>query len=155
MRQLSLYDIKSQLQRAGFKMTPQREALVHVLIQNKTAHLSAEELFMLLKRSHPDIGLATVYRTLEILTQLIIVKKIVFEDGIARYDLKRKAAGRSHHHLQCVNCGEIEKIYEDLLFSIEKKIESDYLFRLLDHRLTFHGICKSCQLAERDDSKNE
>lgn len=154
MLQLSLRDIKSQLQRAGFKMTPQREALVQVLIQNKTAHLSAEELFMLLKRSHPDIGLATVYRTLEILSQLTIVKKVLFEDGIARYDLKRKEAGHFHHHLLCVKCGEIEEVFEDLLFDIEKKIESDFVFKVLDHRLTFHGICKSCQLAERDDSKN-
>ena len=154
MLQLSLNDIKSQLQRAGFKMTPQREALVHVMIQNKTAHLSAEELFMLLKRSHPDIGLATVYRTLEILTQLTIVKKIVFEDGIARYDVKRKAAGHFHHHLLCIRCGEIEEIFEDLLLNIEKKIEIDYLFKIFDHRLTFHGVCKSCQLAGRDDSNN-
>lgn len=152
MLQLSISDIKSQLQRAGFKMTPQREALVQVLIQHKTAHLSAEELFMLLKRSHPDIGLATVYRTLEILTQLTIVKKIVFEDGIARYDLKRKETGHFHHHLFCVKCGEIEEVFEDLLFDIEKKIETDYHFNIMDHRLTFHGVCKICQFAERDES---
>lgn len=152
MLQLSISDIKSQLQRAGFKMTPQREALVQVLIQHKTAHLSAEELFMLLKRSHPDIGLATVYRTLEILTQLTIVKKIVFEDGIAHYDLKRKETGHFHHHLLCVKCGEIEEVFEDLLFDIEKKIETDYHFNIMDHRLTFHGVCKICQFAERDES---
>lgn len=152
MLQLCISDIKSQLQRAGFKMTPQREALVQVLIQHKKAHLSAEELFMLLKRSHPDIGLATVYRTLEILTQLTIVKKILFEDGIARYDLKRKETGHLHHHLLCVKCGEIEEVLEDLLFDIEKKIEADYHFNIIDHRLTFHGVCKICQFTERDES---
>lgn len=154
MLQLSLPDIKSQLQRAGFKLTPQREALVQVLIDNKTAHLSAEEIFMLLKQTHPDIGLATVYRTLEILTQLNAVKKVVFEDGIARYDLKRKDSGHSHHHLLCSRCGIIEEVFEDLLSQIEKNIEADYQFKILDHRLTFHGICKVCQSLERDSGLN-
>lgn len=144
MMQLSLPDIKSQLQRAGFKLTPQREALVEVLINNDSAHLSAEELFMLLKQTHPDIGLATVYRTLELLTQLDVIKKNGFEDGIARYHLKRQKSGHCHHQLLCVKCGEIGEVSEDLLVNVEEKVERDYRFKILDHRLTFQGVCEKC-----------
>lgn len=154
MLQLSLTDVKSQMQRAGFKMTPQREALIHVLITKASARLSAEEIFMLLKQSHPDIGLATVYRTLEILTQLNIVNKELFEDGIGRYNLKKRESGHLHHTLLCVKCGAIEEIEEDLLFPIERKIESDYSFKILDHQLTFQGVCQTCQLMEREDAAN-
>lgn len=126
-------------------MTPQREAIIQILLEKEKEHLSAEEFFMCLKRTHPDIGLATVYRTLEILTQLNVTKKVVFEDGLARYDLRREDSSHFHHHLLCMECGKIEEIYEDLLIDIEKDIESRYRFRVKDHRLTFHGVCLECQ----------
>ncbi len=82
---------KQQLHEAGFKLTPQREATLLVLLENEKEHLSAEEIFFLVKKKSPEIGLATVYRTLEILTELKIVDKVSFNDGLARYDLRKKA----------------------------------------------------------------
>lgn len=137
--------IKSQLQEGGYKLTPQREATVRVLLEKEKDHLSAEEIFMYLRRTHPDIGLATVYRTLEILTQLQVTNRVVFEDGLARYDLRRKDSGHFHHHLLCMECGGIEEIHEDLLLDVEKDVEARYHFLVRDHRLTFHGICHACQ----------
>ncbi len=62
-----------------------------MLLENEKEHLSAEEIFFLVKKKSPEIGLATVYRTLEILTELKIVDKVSFNDGLARYDLRKKA----------------------------------------------------------------
>ena len=73
---------KQQLHEAGFKLTPQREATLLVLLENEKEHLSAEEIFFLVKKKSPEIGLATVYRTLEILTELKIVDKVSFNDFI-------------------------------------------------------------------------
>jgi Fur family ferric uptake transcriptional regulator len=143
--ELSLNTIKKQLQEAGFKLTPQREATVSVLLEKEKEHLSAEEIFLLLRLKHPDIGLATVYRTLEILTELNITYKVVFEDGLSRYDLRRTSNEHFHHHLLCIECGNIEEIHEDLLGEVEKDVESRYQFVVKDHRLTFHGICRDCQ----------
>ena len=61
---------QKQLHESGFKLTPQREATVLVLLENEKDHLSAEEIYFLVKQKSPEIGLATVYRTLEILTDL-------------------------------------------------------------------------------------
>ena len=69
--------IKRQLQSQGYKLTPQREATVSVLLENEDDHLSAEDVFMLVKRGS-EIGLATVYRTLELLSELHVVEKINF-----------------------------------------------------------------------------
>ncbi len=141
----ALKKTKQQLHDSGFKLTPQREATVLVLLENEKEHLSAEEIYFFVKKKSPEIGLATVYRTLEILTELNVVNKVSFNDGVARYDLRKEGAKHFHHHLLCLECGNIEEIEEDLLGEVEEVIERRYQFLVKDHRLTFHGICHSCQ----------
>lgn len=141
----ALKKTKKQLHESGFKLTPQRETTVLVLLENEKDHLSAEEIYFLVKQKSPEIGLATVYRTLEILTDLKVVDKVSFNDGLARYDLRKEGAKHFHHHLLCLECGTIEEVEEDLLGEVEQIVESRYHFLVKDHRLTFHGICQSCQ----------
>lgn len=143
----SLKKTKNQLHESGFKLTPQREATLLVLLENEKDHLSAEEIYFFVKKKNADIGLATVYRTLEILTDIKIVDKISFDDGVARYDLRKEGANHFHHHLLCLECGNIEEIEDDLLGDVEKIVETDFRFLVKDHRLTFHGICQNCQEA--------
>ncbi len=136
--------IKKQLHSSNFKLTPQREATVRVLLDNEESHLSAEDVYMQVKNISPEIGLATVYRTLELLSELEIVNKINFGDGVSRFDLRVEGANRFHHHLFCFECGSVEEIFEDLLENVESHIERKYQFKIKDHRLTFHGLCKNC-----------
>ncbi|MDS9470774.1 Fur family transcriptional regulator [Sporosarcina pasteurii] len=143
--------IKKQLHAASYKLTPQREATVLVLLEHEADHLSAEDVFLLVKEKSPEIGLATVYRTLELLTDLKIVDKINFGDGVSRFDLRKEGADHFHHHLICIECGKVEEIQEDLLGDVEKIVENRWEFTIKDHWLTFHGICKTCKL---DESEN-
>ncbi|SFB87994.1 Fur family transcriptional regulator, ferric uptake regulator [Alkalibacterium subtropicum] len=136
--------IKKKLHEAGFKLTPQRELTVEVLLEKEKDHLSAEEVYLLVKAKNTGIGLATVYRTLEILTELQIINKLTFQDGIARYDLNMNEDKHQHHHLLCLKCGKIEEVKNDMLLEIEMEIEKEYHFIVKDHRLTFHGICNEC-----------
>lgn len=137
--------IKEALQEAQYKLTPQREVTVKVLLENERDHLSAEDVFLKVKDKYPEIGLATVYRTLELLSELKILDKINFGDGVSRYDLRKEGAKHFHHHLVCMECGAVEEIEDDLLEDVEKIVEKEYNFKVLDHRLTFHGICGNCQ----------
>lgn len=137
--------IKKQLHSQSYKLTPQREATVRVLLEREEDHLSAEDVYLLVKEKAPEIGLATVYRTLELLSELKIVDKINFGDGVSRYDLRKEGAKHFHHHLVCVECGSVEEIENDLLEDVEKIVQRDWGFQVQDHRLTFHGICKQCQ----------
>ncbi len=137
--------IKKQLHSQSYKLTPQREATVRVLLEHEEDHLSAEDVYLLVKDKAPEIGLATVYRTLELLSELKVVDKINFGDGVSRYDLRKEGAEHFHHHLVCVECGSVTEIEEDLLGDVEKIIESRWNFHVKDHRLTFHGICDKCQ----------
>ena len=137
--------IKKQLSGASYKLTPQREATVRVLLENEEDHLSAEDVFLLVREKSPDIGLATVYRTLELLNELNVVDKIQFGDGVSRYDLRQEGAAHFHHHLVCIECGAVDEIQEDLLEDVEAIVETKWNFIIKDHRLTFHGICYRCQ----------
>lgn len=137
--------IRQQLQSQGYKLTPQREATARVLLENEEDHLSAEDVFMLVKDIAPDTGLATVYRTLELLTDMNVVEKINFGDGVARYDLRDDSTHHHHHHLICVKCGTVDEIMEDWLEPLEERLAAEFNFTVLDHRLDFQGICHRCQ----------
>lgn len=137
--------IKQQLQAQAFKLTPQREATVRVLLENEEDHLSAEEVFMLVKDKFPEIGLATVYRTLELLSELHVLEKMNFGDGVARYDLRNDSTHHHHHHLICVQCGSVDEILEDWLAPLEERLDREFHFTVVDHRLDFQGICRKCR----------
>ncbi|MEX6052066.1 ferric iron uptake transcriptional regulator [Mammaliicoccus sciuri] len=136
--------VKEQLHKASYKLTPQREATIRVLLENEADHLSAEDVYLKVKDKAPEIGLATVYRTLELLAELKVVDKINFGDGVARFDLRKEGAKHFHHHMVCMECGAVDEIEEDLLEDVERRVEKEFNFKILDHRLTFHGICHRC-----------
>lgn len=153
--------IKKQLHSQSYKLTPQREATVRVLLENEEDHLSAEDVYLLVKEKAPEIGLATVYRTLELLTELKVVDKINFGDGVSRYDLRKEGAEHFHHHLVCIECGSVEEIEEDLLLDVEKIVESQWGFEVKDHRadLPRHLPCLSkagshCFICRRKQKMN-
>ena len=137
--------VKQQLHKASNKLTPQRQATVRVLLENEADHLSAEDVYLKVKDKAPEIGLATVYRTLELLAELKVVDKINFGDGVARFDLRKEGAKHFHHHMVCMECGAVDEIEEDLLEDVERRVEKEFNFKILDHRLTFHGVCHRCR----------
>lgn len=144
--------INQQLINKGYKLTSQREATVRVLLEHEADHLSAEDVFMHVKKKNPDIGLATVYRTLELLAELHIVEKMNFGDGVARFDLRSGDHEHMHHHLICSICGRLDEIKEDWLLDIEKRLEREYGFTVIDHRLEFKGMYRDC---DRTDCKRK
>src|SRR5690625_6393664 len=94
--------IKKQLHSKSYKLTPQREATLRVLLEQNEEHLSAEEVFLLVKDKAPEIGLATVYRTLELLSELKVIDKINFGEGVSRYDIIREGVENVKHHLNYI-----------------------------------------------------
>ncbi|WP_080146309.1 Fur family transcriptional regulator [Marinilactibacillus piezotolerans] len=134
--------ITQTLYSAGFKLTPQRQVILKVLLENE--HLSAEEIYLKVKIENSSVGLATVYRTLDLLRDLNVLNKMTFQDGISRYDLNNSGHLHQPHYLLCQKCGKIDEVENDLLLEIEKTIEELYHFKVNDHRLTFQGVCRSC-----------
>lgn len=133
-----------KLQEGSYKITPQRQIILKTLIDHAEKHLSAEELHFVVKQKDPEIGLATIYRSLDIFTDLDILHKIDFGDGCDRYELSDNEA-HNHHHLICIKCGRIIEVNDDLLDTLETWIEKKTQFHITDHQLKFFGYCKHCQ----------
>jgi len=140
--------INQVLTNKGYKLTNQRSITLRVLLENEQDHLRAEDLFMLVKQKYPDIGLATVYRTLELLSELAVVEKMNFGDGVVRYDLRCENEQHMHHHLVCKECGAVKEIKDDWLQELEERVEREFGFKVTDHRLDFFGRYTDCNVEE-------
>ncbi|WP_057978522.1 Fur family transcriptional regulator [Caloramator mitchellensis] len=137
--------LKQDLKERGYKLTPQRRAILNAIIDSEGRHLSPEEIYDLVKMECPEIGLATVYRTVQLLEKMGILYKMNFDDGVSRYELVHSTEDHQHHHLICVKCGDIQEVEDDLLDSLEEKITGLYNFKITNHDVKFYGICKKCK----------
>lgn len=137
--------LKNNLKEKGYKLTPQRRAIVDNIIKKEGSHLTTEELYDLVKQECPEIGLATVYRTVQLLEDLGVVSKLDLNDGCYRYELVHEDENHHHHHLICSNCGKVIEVQGDLLEVLEHEIESKYDFKIKNHSVKFYGICNECK----------
>lgn len=137
--------LMQRIKEKGFKITNQRLCVIDVLQESQGNHLTAEEIYDQVKRKNPEIGLATVYRTIQLLFDLKIIDKLNLNDGIVRYELGNMDDSHHHHHLICEKCGKVIEVKDDLLENIESQIESDYAFQITNHILKFYGICEDCK----------
>ena len=139
----SIYkDIFDKMKSLGYKLTPQRKVVIDIILKNDHNHLNTEEIYEQVKSYYPNIGLATVYRTLIILSDIKVINKINFDDGCIRYEIN--TIDHQHHHLICRNCGKVIEVKEDLLEELEVVVEKKYQFKIIDHNLKFYGLCKNC-----------
>ena len=143
MKQLKeLDEIKSLLQTNNLKNTGQRRKILRTLYKEDNP-LSAKELFFKLKKKNPKLKLSTIYRNLNKFTEKDIVKKLNIKNE-KHENLFEIKTDRHHHHLICVECGDIKELgcpLGDYLKKVAK--ENNYIIK--DHRLTIYGICNKCK----------
>jgi Fur family ferric uptake transcriptional regulator len=132
------------LAKNGLKSTVQRDLIVNEFFRFQ-GHISAEELYTKLKKKHGSIGLATVYRTLKILTDAGLAEERRFNDGFTRYELSH---GEAHHdHLVCTGCGKVEEFGNNEIEALQMKVARDHGFVIHDHKLELYGLCGACAAA--------
>ncbi len=139
---------KTLLKEKGLKVTMQRIEILEALEDRPDEHLTAEEIYELVKEKNPDIGLATVYRTIQLLAELNLIDKLNLGDGFVRYEIGRQSDdGRihHHHHLVCLNCGNVLTFQGDLLEALEHRIQETMGFEVVDHEVKLLGYCNDCK----------
>lgn len=136
--------IKEKLEKADYKLTGQRKAVLEVMRENRGAHLTAEEVLHEARRKVPNIGIATVYRTLERFAALEILYKTIFDEGKYRYELS-DLTEHQHLHVLCVGCGKIFEVAEGLLDSLEEQLEKEG-FEIVNHQLKIYAYCSKCRI---------
>ena len=135
------------LREKGMKVTRQRLLVLEAVASRPEEHLTAEDIYELVKAGYPEIGLATVYRTIQMLDELPLVHRVNFDDGFVRYEMgtvPECGSRHHHHHLICVKCGRVISFQDDLLEELEERITRTTGFAVVDHEVKFYGYCVEC-----------
>ena len=148
-------DFKKILKEKGLKITKQRMVVLKALASCEDKHLTAEEIYEIVKADFPEIGLATVYRTIQVLVGLDLVESIQLGDGYVRYEIGKFQGEETHHHhhLICLECGKIISFRDDLLDELEARIMESASFQVINHEVKLYGYCKEC-LEKRQKSQS-
>lgn len=145
-----LVRFKDILKQNNLKFTKQREVVLKTMYNNDE-HFSPESLYLLVKKTNPElnVGIATVYRTLNLLEESDIVTSLSFGAAGKKYELGNKP---HHDHMICKVCEEIIEFENSAIEKIQEEIAQEYDFKLTSHLMQLYGICKNCQKKEKKEN---
>ena len=136
---------------SGMRLTPQRRTVLEVLDDSET-HLDAEGVYQQAKERDPIISLATVYRTLAVLTQIGLIQQrhLILDDQRGYYEI----ADRQHFHFTCVSCGRVIEFDTPLITQIQHELAQELGVEVTEARLYLKGHCALCvDKAEKNATK--
>ena len=134
---MKVSEIRNKLMEKGLKVTPQRIAILEAIIKLNN-HPTAENIIDYIRKNHPNIATATVYKVLDALVSSNLIRKVKTERDIMRYD----AVMESHHHLYCSESDRIEDYHDNGLNELlEKYFETKGIpdFKIEDIKLQIIG----------------
>lgn len=142
---------KDILKQNGLKYTKQREILLKCLYNNNI-HITPENLCSYIKELHPhlNIGIATVYRTLNLLEDAGIVTSLSFGAHGKKFELANKP---HHDHMICKNCAVIIEFEDSIIENQQIEIAKKHNFTLTGHLMQLYGICDECAKKEKKKGK--
>ena len=124
----------------GTRSTKQRQAILAVFTDEQV-HLSADEVYLKVKTTQPNISLGTVYRNLDRLTKLGLLTQFALADGTRKYE----KTSNHHHHLVCISCGETRNIPGCPLDRRIENYSKENAYHIVWHSFEIYGYCPSCQ----------
>ena len=134
-----LEDYKAYLSQHQLKMTNQRKVIISEFVRSG-GHLSAEELFRVVKKKAAGVGLASVYRTINSLVEAGLAVERRFLDRTSVYELEDP--GHHHDHLICMRCRKIFEFENEPIEELQRKVAEGLGFTLKDHKLELYGWCQ-------------
>lgn len=134
-----------RLRRTGQRVTPQRVTVADALVASRRP-VSAQELYERLRRTHPGLGRATVFRTLETLVAAGAARRFERAGHVHAYVSCRPG---HHHHLVCTRCGRVTEIGEEYVRPLGERAAREHGFEVDDARVDFYGRCAACAAAQR------
>jgi len=133
--------IATILRQHGYKFTPQRRIVIQTVASSQD-HLTPAAIYERVHQEHPNIGLVTIYRTLDILAKLGLICELHAGGSCRSYTT---GASEHHHHLICSNCGKVIDFSGYDLSQLEQRLSLETGFDIEDHLLEFVGLCQACQ----------
>ncbi|MEM7343846.1 MAG: Fur family transcriptional regulator [Chloroflexota bacterium] len=132
--------LRDSLEKAGFKITKPRLAVIEVL-ETHGDHLSHTQILEEAKKIYPKLGRATVYRTLELFVSLNMIRPMYLNEPTQRFI----SASGGHHHLVCTSCDAIVEFDHCVVEELAQNLAKQFRFQIRNHLLEFQGVCQSCQ----------
>lgn len=133
--------LKSELNARGWRLTPQREKILHVFQHLPQGnHLSAEELYNLLENQGENISLSTIYRSVKLMARMGILRELELAEGHKHYELNYPNP-HHHHHLVCIQCNKTLEFNNDSMLKQSLKQCEKEGFQLIDCQLTIMAVC--------------
>jgi Fe2+ or Zn2+ uptake regulation protein len=140
--------IEQKLKDQGYKITPQRKIIIKAFTKAKNHLLSAEKVFEWSKKHEKSINLSTIYRNIEVMMRIGVLKKISLDNHVDQYKLS--VTNEHHHHIVCISCGKSE-IFKDCPVShIENTLIEKLGFTPIEHKLEILGLCQECTQKSRE-----
>ena len=121
------------------RLTTQRQIILEEL-GKVTTHPTANEVYDMVRKRLPRIGLGTVYRNLELMAESGIILKLEVGGTQKRFD----ATIDPHYHIRCLNCGKVDDIEMPVMSEINKAAEELSQYQVLGHHIEFSGLCSEC-----------
>lgn len=128
----------------NMRLTAQRQVILEEL-SKVTSHPTANEVYDLVRRRLPRIGLGTVYRNLELMADVGVILKLEVGGTQKRFD----ATVEPHYHIRCTSCGRVNDIALAVQEQINEMAEKASNYTILGHHIEFSGICTSCRQESR------
>jgi Fur family transcriptional regulator, ferric uptake regulator len=133
--------LSAALARQGYRLTEARKAILQALVRCG-GHVSADDLVARVHETAPNVGRMTVYRTLDVLCQLNVIRPVYQGTGAAHYVLLHDG---HHHHLVCGVCHQVIEFADCMLEEIEEVVAERFNFTVQGHLLEFYGVCANCR----------
>jgi Fur family ferric uptake transcriptional regulator len=137
--------VKRYLGERGLRSTRQRDLIIEAFFRSGR-HVNAEELHREVRKRDPHIGVATVYRTLRLLTESGVAAARYFGDGQACYEV----LDHHHDHLICIGCGAIIEFENEAIEELQLEVARRHRFEITHHKLELYGHCERCAREERE-----
>lgn len=135
-------NLMQSLRKKGLRLTPQRKLVLRIL-EHASEHLDAEGIWQLARQEYQDLNLATVYRTLNLLSEVGLIRQSYLGEGQKRgyYEVMDKP---EHYHFACLNCGRVMELRSDQLKQAQRDLELTHGVRITNLHLKFEGFCPDC-----------
>ena len=130
----------------GMLHSGQREQILDIFLKTER-HPTINDLYDLVRKKDPKIGLATIYRTMEVISNAGLARKVDFGDGTKHYEHKYKH--QHHHHLVCLKCSKVIEITSGKLEKIQKELAKKHDFTITRDTMMIFGTCRTCKHREK------
>ena len=140
--------LRGYLRGSDLRFTPQRQTILEVFLESE-GHVEADDLFLEIQKIDSSIGIATVYRTLNLFVECGLARQNVLGRGQKSFE---KLYRQGHHdHLICLQCRNIVEFEHPLIEKYQLEICQSHGFTLNQHRMEIYGYCSSCQKNRMED----